>query len=169
MPSSLIARWLVVPAALLAAGCDQPATSPSSTPSDPQIELNLVGRDFFQIDRFGKPAIATVFIPSTKKDAYNTAIPANDRTDYGPDVVAVLTAFGHPNPTGLMNALLPDVQPFNTQSNAGFLNGRKLADDVITAELGLIFGSNMALNDDHVDANDVPFLSTFPYLAAPHR
>jgi hypothetical protein len=32
----------------------------------------------------------------------------------------------------------------------------------------LIFGDNAALNDDHVDANDVPFLSTFPYLAAPH-
>jgi hypothetical protein len=47
----------------------------------------------------------------------------------------------------------------------GFLNGRRLSDDVITAELGLIFGSNAALNDDHVDANDRSFLGAFPYLA----
>ena len=39
---------------------------------------------------------------------------------------------------------------------------------MITAELHLIFGSNAALNDDHVDTNDEPFLATFPYLAAPH-
>jgi len=39
---------------------------------------------------------------------------------------------------------------------------------VITAELHLIFGSNAALNDDHVDANDKAFLPTFPYLAGPH-
>ncbi len=38
---------------------------------------------------------------------------------------------------------------------------------MITAELGLIFGANAALNDDHVDANDKPFLGQFPYLAAP--
>ena len=36
---------------------------------------------------------------------------------------------------------------------------------VFTGQLGLIFGSNAALNDDHVDANDQPFLATFPYLA----
>jgi hypothetical protein len=40
---------------------------------------------------------------------------------------------------------------------------------VITAELGLIFGANAELNDDHVDANDRVFLPGFPYLAAPHR
>ena len=51
------------------------------------------------------------------------------------------------------------------------LTGRALADDVITVELLLIFGGedfseNPTLSDDHVDANDKPFLTSFPYLAS---
>ncbi|MCI0433998.1 MAG: DUF4331 domain-containing protein [Gemmatimonadetes bacterium] len=127
------------------------------------------GQIFLQGDRFGLPAIATVFVPAAQRDAYNTAIPANDRRDYSDEVVAVLRAFGQTADAaeGLARALLPDVQPINTATPSGFLNGRRLEDDVITAELGLIFGSNAALNDDHVDANDKPFLARFPYLAGP--
>lgn len=121
-----------------------------------------------QVDRFGLPAVATVFIPTAQKDAYNQAAPVNDVAEYTDEVVAVLTSFGHPNPAGLAGALLPDIQPIDLSAPTAFLNGRALADDVITAELGLIFGSNADLNDDHVDANDRPFLGTFPYLAAPH-
>jgi len=52
------------------------------------------------------------------------------------------------------------------------LTGRALADDVINVELLLIFGgpagsSNPGLTDDHVNANDKAFSSTFPYLASP--
>jgi len=106
-----------------------------------------------------------VFIPTAERDAYNQGTPATDRANYTDEVVARLTAFGHPDPAALAAALLPDVQPINTSLPTAFLNGRRLQDDVITAELGLIFGSNAALNDDHVDANDQPFLATFPYLA----
>ena len=146
------------------AGCDD-----AVVPADDGALARLAGRDFDQIDRFGLPAIATVFIPTAKKDAYNTAAPTADRATYTADVVAVLTAFGHPAPTALAAALLPDIQPLNTQTATAFLNGRRPVDDVITAELGLIFGQNAALNDDHVDANDRPFLTTFPWLAAPHQ
>jgi hypothetical protein len=69
---------------------------------------------------------------------------------------------------GLASVLLPDIQPVNTSQPSGFLNGRRLQDDVITAELGIIFGGNAALNDDHVDQNDKPFLAAFPYFAPPH-
>lgn len=124
-------------------------------------------REAIQADRFGLPAIATVFIPSDQKDAYNTAEPAGDEAAFGQFVVERLTAFGHPDPEGLADALLPDIQPINTSQESGFLNGRRLQDDVITAELGLIFGANAALNDDHVDANDRAFSATFPYLASP--
>ena len=53
------------------------------------------------------------------------------------------------------------------------LTGRALADDVIDVELLLIFGGpagtdNPGLTSDNVDANDKAFLSSFPYLAAPH-
>lgn len=125
---------------------------------------------FTQVDRFGLPAINTVFIPSGMKDAYNASAPVDDPAVYRDEVVATLLAFGveEARANALADALLPDVQPIDVSQPTGFLNGRALADDVITAELGLIFQDNADLNDDHVDANDRPFLATFPYLAEPH-
>ena len=61
------------------------------------------------------------------------------------------------------NVLLPDILTFNTSSSAGFLNGRRLADDVIDTELSVI--SNGAITTDCV-ANDSTFSNTFPYLGA---
>ena len=61
--------------------------------------------------------------------------------------------------------------------NAGFPNGRRLADDVVDIELQALAGGtpltpdfNKAPNNqlgDGVDANDVPFRNSFPYLADP--
>lgn len=141
-------------------------------PSDPSsAEMSVLMRQtLVQEDRFGLPAIATVFIPTDLKDAYNQASPSGDAANYKSLIVAKLMAFGQDatSANGLAGALTPDIQPIDVTQASGFLNGRKPSDDVITAELGLIFGSNAALNDDHVDANDAPFLATFPYLAGPH-
>lgn len=61
--------------------------------------------------------------------------------------------------------------------NAGFPNGRRPADDVVDIELRAVAGATPftpEFNDrqhrlgDGVNANDVPFARTFPYLAAPH-
>jgi hypothetical protein len=71
------------------------------------------------------------------------------------------------------------VPPSNTENRfgviggdtAGFPNGRRLGDDVVDIELqvvaGLLKGNKVPLGDG-VDRNDVPYLSTFPYEAAPH-
>jgi len=52
----------------------------------------------------------------------------------------------------------------------GFPDGRRLTDDVTDISLrvvaGVLKGNNVPLGDG-VDANDKPFLSSFPYLAAP--
>jgi hypothetical protein len=57
--------------------------------------------------------------------------------------------------------------------NAGFPNGRRLGDDVLDIELRVIGGylippdqggKKLPLGDG-VDANDVPFLTSFPYVA----
>jgi len=60
---------------------------------------------------------------------------------------------------------------FIAGDNAGFPDGRRLGDDVVDAELrvvgGYLIGKKLPLGDG-VDANDVPFLATFPYLALPH-
>jgi hypothetical protein len=147
----------------LAAGCNDDLTAPRQ-----EITTALRNMTVSQVDRFGLPAIATVFIPTAQKDAYNGAVPDGDQAAFRSFVVAKLTAFGHPNPNALADALLPDIQPVNLAQFTGFLaGGRRLADDVITAELGLIFGGNTSLNDDHVDANDKAFGTTFPYLASP--
>ena len=53
----------------------------------------------------------------------------------------------------------------------GFPNGRRLGDDVVDIELrvigGELIGKKLPLGDG-VDQNDVPFLTQFPYVAAPH-
>jgi hypothetical protein len=62
--------------------------------------------------------------------------------------------------------------------NAGFPNGRRLADDVVDIELQALAGAtplsppgfNKPPNNqlgDGVNANDVPFLKSFPYVAEP--
>ena len=57
---------------------------------------------------------------------------------------------------------------------AGFPNGRRLSDDIIDVSLRVVLGvllpDHQALADtigDGVDANDVPFLNAFPYVAYP--
>lgn len=162
---TLFRTLLVATAAGALTACDRD----SMTEPLPDFErAALQGQPLVQMDRFGIPAVATVFIPTAQKDAYNQAAPAGDPAAFQQFVVSVLTSFGHPDPNGLADALMPDIQPIDVTQPSGFLNGRRLQDDVITAELGLIFGGNAALNDDHVDANDRPFLPGFPYLAGPH-
>jgi hypothetical protein len=66
----------------------------------------------------------------------------------------------------------------------GFPNGRRPTDDVVEIELLAVAGAayNVLSSDsftftpgllsvltDSVDSNDLPFLSTFPYLATPHQ
>ena len=62
---------------------------------------------------------------------------------------------------------------------AGFPNGRRLADDVVDVALRVVAGGyvltpdfNVAPNNqlgDGVDANDLPFMPQFPYVALPHN
>ena len=118
-----------------------------------------------QIDRMGRPAINTVFEHTDAgKDAFNAGIPRNDQRDFHQDVHNTLIALGNTPDyaEAVTNVLLPDILTFNTSSSAGFLNGRRLSDDVIDTELSVI--SNGAITTDCV-ANDSNFSNSFPYLA----
>lgn len=142
-----------------------------------------------QIDRMGRPAIATVFIPNnpfeakgsepSQKTKYNQGSPATDRARFRAEIVDSLTTLFSLNDgagdnkaddktkiDGLADVLLPDILTFDTAKSQGFLNGRRLADDVIDAELGLI--TEGAATTDCVSRNDKAFVAAFPYLAAPH-
>jgi hypothetical protein len=118
---------------------------------------------------------------------FNLGVKENDRTDI---VTALLT--GLPGLTEIAPKSPPTdtlkinlgVPPSATPSsfgvaagdNAGFPNGRRLADDVTDVELRVIAGFLVPSENggkkiplgDGVDSNDVPFLTSFPYVAPPH-
>jgi hypothetical protein len=120
-----------------------------------------------QVDRMGRPAINTVFIPSAMKDAFNAANPINDQTLFREPFTATARALGNTADRAnfLADFLLPDIMSIDTSSTAGFPNGRRLQDDVIDAELNLV--SNGALTRDCV-ANDSTFSNNFPYWGGPN-
>ena len=145
-----------------------------------------------QIDRDGRPAINTVFnITDGQKELTNLSTPQDDRSQMLGTTKAVLGAFNHVLAVNSLNTysagqisaiasvLLPDELTLKVGDHHPFayftgavglgtlhLNGRKPADDVINAEFGLV--TDFQINSDGVDANDVAFPSTFPFLAAPH-
>ncbi len=118
-----------------------------------------------QVDRMGRPAITTALIPNgADKTAFNLSNPADDFDDFGPIINASIAGLSNQaNADALTGILLPDVLTIDTSNSSGFLNGRQLADDVIDAELGLL--TEGAVTGDGVDANNVAFPGTFPYLS----
>ena len=126
-----------------------------------------------QVDRMGRPAINTVFIPTNPlepdeaslKAAFNQGKPSRDRVTFGGEVLDTLEIFygaGSPDAAGLADFLLPDILTLDVSDPSGFPNGRRPSDDVIDIELGLV--TNGAITSDCVDGNDVAFSGDFPYL-----
>jgi hypothetical protein len=119
-----------------------------------------------QADQMGRPAINTVFNNvdphKTDRDDFNRVQPYDQPRIFGEHVQDVLTALGAADPAGLAGVLLPDVMTYKTSDTSGFLNGRKLKNDVIDAELNLV--TNGAITTDCVD-NDSSLSSSWPYLA----
>jgi hypothetical protein len=74
-------------------------------------------------------------------------------------------AYSMDQATGIARVLLPDILTYDYSSAAGFLNGRKLTDDVINIELGLVT-NGAPLTDDAGPHTD--YLAQFPYLGEPH-
>ncbi len=118
-----------------------------------------------QVERMGRPVINTALIPSGSKDAFNATAPADDVATWTADVTASLIGLnGDAGYSAAVAAiLLPDILTIDTSAPSGFLNGRTLDDDVGDTVLDVV--SMGAIPTDCVDANDVSFLSTFPYLA----
>jgi hypothetical protein len=87
-------------------------------------------------------------------------------------------------PGGTASSAAPDRLGVLDADLCGFPNGRRLGDDIVDVELRAVaqgYGSflnskfglpNLSPNNlvgDGVDSNDVPFGSSFPYVAAPHQ
>ena len=134
---------------------------------------------YSQQDQMGRPAINTVFVSSSNKDAFNTTSPSTMGASFQSAFQSKLLAL---NPGYTTNALGHDAATFTTVLATDVLNvsttgtttffdgtnvltGRALADDVIDVELLLIFGgpsgtSNPGLTSDNVSSNDKSFNTT---------
>jgi len=144
---------------------------------------------YTQIDRVGMPAINSAVI--TSKDLYNTDTPATDTSGYYAGEITTnitglhaaldddLTGLGLVPcvPVDCVNAaaplVLPDTIKIDTTLPAGFANGRLLEDPVMDVTLALVLldlntHPLTALVGVNPTANDVAFLASFPYTAAPH-
>ncbi len=136
---------------------------------------------FINVDRMATPAVNVALVPFAQKDAYNSGNSILDaRGVYAPGIVATLTALGtnSANINALagiavakgdfvrMNVTIANAGPGGgNNAGAGFPNGRRLQDDVIDTELNIIT-NGLITAGDHVDANDVTFRDTFPFVAA---
>jgi hypothetical protein len=162
----------------LAIVLEVPSVQLQSSRSNPNISVwmrSLVfnGTTYDQFDREGRPAINTavnfelpfVNMPNVQ-DLFNSITPANDPPLIPLAATRINLIYGLPiaNAVSLASMLLPDVITFNTTDTNGFLNGRKLTDDVIDTELSLLTGG--VLTSDRV-INDSVFSNKFPYLGSP--
>jgi Domain of unknown function (DUF4331) len=144
----------------------------------PRQTFKTFGR-FRQVARMGNPAVNVALVPFSRKDEYNFATPKDDANgQFADDIVATLTALGT-DATNIailanvavtggdylrLDTSIANIGPMGgTNPEAGFPNGRRLADDTIDTLLFFIANQN-ALGDS-VDANDVPLGNAFPFFA----
>jgi hypothetical protein len=178
MKSATISLAAACAVAIVTAGCsdENAATTP-----DPD-------RTYNQVQRLGNPLVLRGVLAVARSRFHGATAPTIDVAAFTPilrsfvDNVAAAIRLGQDS----RSVLLPDeliVQSDKATNTAGWLTwalangwgGRKLDDDVVTAGLQAVFGALLdpnnttpALADDNVDANDVAFGTTFPYLAAAH-
>ena len=145
-----------------------------------------------QIDFLGNPLVSEVTIVKANHDAYNRTMPYASATYRAQTESFIVGVAGRPLAYAqtVAGVLYPDmliVDSSKPTDTAGWLSwalangygGRKLTDDVVDVGLYAIFSSLLSpdgascapgalpLCTDNANANDKPFLSTFPYLAAP--
>ena len=132
------------------------------------------GNQLGQDDQMGRPAINTVFNHGSDKNLFNVTPPDQQRTTrissgitFLESFEETLESFGYTvtQATAIAEILLPDILTYDYSSSAGFLNGRKLQDDVIDISLTLV--TNSHITSDFVGPH-TDYLSNFPYLGRPH-
>lgn len=151
-------------------------------------ERNLGG--WVQVSRLGWPLVNEVLIPLKDKDKFNRSRPQQDVDNFGayilfPELPGLLSAVlgancavtpegGRTDIVGLLapNGTTPadlqriDVSEGQTFDNSSFPNGRWLEDDVFDIAATVLCNNGGPISDG-VDANDLPFTLTFPFLASP--
>ena len=182
----------VLTVALLVACNEDPAgTGPRAVePSSGVVSNGTVDRRIYtQKDRLANPLVSEVMVVKARHDKYNFGIPRTDVATWTGDLTGFVTGVAGRSSayaSTIAGALLPDMLLTYPKRDGkpvfwlswvfGGYGGRSLNDDVVDIGLGAIFGTLLGntnnvtpgLTTDNVNANDVPFRSTFPYLAAAH-
>jgi hypothetical protein len=150
-----------------------------------------------QVSRLGLPLVNAVLINLRNKDNYNRTLPAGDAAAYGMTILnpslnglliavipelgctatpstgnATLAAIITRNSTTAADLLRLNIATGETFATSGFPNGRRIADDVFTAEVNVICSGNPA---SPLTAGGIGgpaptgITNTFPYLPPPIR
>ncbi|PRQ06460.1 DUF4331 family protein [Enhygromyxa salina] len=183
--------WLpvagLVTLVMLAPACGGDDAPPDD--ADPYAFAEDAPADYTRVDRIGMPAIGTAVIMD--KQAYNEADPAADASGAFVDQITMSVEGLHAAlDDDLMTAglvacapadcvsqaaplVVPDTLKIDFATGAGFPNGRKLTDPVIDVTLAVVLLDLTATGQDATSlvgvlnptANDLPFETSFPYLA----
>lgn len=149
-------------------------------------------RVFNQIERLGNPLVSEALLEKRDHGFHNSGSPSTDRANFKAKIVKfITTTAGRSSATAnaIADVLLPDmitVQTDKAANTAGYLGyvfdanaygGRKLADDVVDASLGVVFGPLVDPNNTSpgLATDNVPAFgggptpgTAFPYLAPPN-
>ena len=121
--------------------------------------LNQLYPQFGPFQETNRSDLVSVLLTGLKQPNLNYTGPTNADEIRLNLAIAPTAPVGHGNRLGVLGGDL-----------AGYPNGRRLEDDVIDiserAVGGVLIGHSLPLGDG-VDANDVPYLTTFPYQADP--
>jgi hypothetical protein len=123
--------------------------------------------EWLQVARLGLPLVSILFNASKEKDLFNHTEPAQQKALFLDRFVDLLESLGH-SPTKaqeIAQIFLPDILPYDYASAQGFLNGRRLTDDVVDIVLNIVTGGKVTTDmvGPHTD-----YLAAFPYLGQPH-
>ncbi len=178
--------------AMAAVGCSDGGKAVDSVAGPNASRAAAAGTVYTQVEELGNPLVSEVTIVKARHRDYDATMPYATAS-FKPETESfIVTVGGRPASyaTTIANVLYPDVLVVNTAkstSTAGWLSwalsdgwgGRKLSDDVVDIGLSAIFSSllisdghscapfHLPLCTDNVPFNDKPFLTVFPYVAAP--
>ncbi|HYE04242.1 MAG TPA: DUF4331 family protein [Planctomycetota bacterium] len=192
-PIRLLALAGIAGALALSVGCGHDDDDDDDAPvADAFVFEELRGEVNSQEDMMGMPAINTALVGTSRKESYNkTNLAAQTAGLWVPEFTTRLNALHAAldddltglglTPCSTNEALeqggplvIPDTVKIDTTTAAGFPNGRRLQDQAIDLTLAVVLldldvhpvttFAGLPLNPA---ANDKPFLTEFPYLAAP--
>lgn len=129
---------------------------------------------WMRVQRAGNPAVKAVLMPITLKDQYNLTEPKNDVALYSQAIRnSVKGPLGQTDAIAdlVVSQVAPDLLRIDPSRPIVWPNGRRLDEDVFDEMFAWNLNKPTAFAPGDLDGvrkNDVPFLSTFPYLAPLH-